>query len=60
MIAASFDVDVASTTICVAESSLLPTVTVQGSASRSGSRSDARHYGTDQASIVGQLNAADL
>ena len=35
VMAASFDVDVASTTIRVAESSLLPTVTVQGSASHS-------------------------
>src|SRR5471030_2165093 len=33
--AAGFDVDVASTTIHVAESSLLPTITLQGNASRS-------------------------
>jgi len=57
VMAAGFDVDVASTTIRVAEGSLLPTITVQGSASKSrdndptlGSR------GTDQASVVGQLN----
>src|SRR5205085_4141733 len=57
VMAAGFDVDVATTTIRVAEGSLLPTITLQGSASRSrdddptlGSR------GTDQASIVGQLN----
>ena len=35
MMAAGFDVDVASTTIRVAESSLMPTITLQGSASRS-------------------------
>src|SRR5438309_2828534 len=35
VLAASFDVDVASTTIRVAESSLLPTIGVQGSASHS-------------------------
>lgn len=58
VIAAGFDVDVASTTIKVAESSLLPTITLQGSASKS-SQSDPTlgTYGTDQASIVGQLNA---
>lgn len=58
VLAAGYDVDVASTTIKVAESSLLPTLTVQGSASRS-KQSDATlgTYGTDQASIVGQLNA---
>jgi outer membrane protein len=39
VIAASFDVDVASTTIHVAESSLLPTITLQGNASHS-SQSD--------------------
>jgi outer membrane protein len=57
VLAAGFDVDVATTTIKVAEGSLLPTITLQGSASKSrdndptlGSR------GTDQASVVGQLN----
>ncbi len=58
VIAAGFDVDVATTTIKVAESSLLPTITLQGSASRS-KQSDPTlgTYGTDQASIIGQLNA---
>lgn len=58
VLAAGFDVDVATTSISVAESSLLPTLTVQGSASKS-SQSDSTlgTYGTDQASIVGQLNA---
>lgn len=58
VIAAGFDVDVATTTIKVAESSLLPTITLQGSASRSKqSDSTLGTYGTDQASIIGQLNA---
>src|SRR5213079_2361587 len=35
VIAAGFDVDVASTSIHVAESSLMPTITLQGSVSRS-------------------------
>jgi outer membrane protein len=58
VLAAGFDVDVATTTIKVAESSLLPTITLQGSASKS-SQSDSTlgTYGTDQASIVGQLTA---
>ncbi len=44
VMAASYDVDVASTTIRVAESSLMPNVTVQGSVSRSRElRPDARH-----------------
>ncbi len=44
VIAAGFDVDVASTTIRVAESSLLPTITLQGNVSRSrDSDSDPRH-----------------
>jgi outer membrane protein len=56
--AASFDVDVASTTIHVAESSLLPTITLQGNASHS-SQSDQTlgTFRTDQATILGQLNA---
>jgi outer membrane protein len=58
VIAAAFDVDVASTTIRVAESSLLPTVTLQGSVSRSrDSDPTLSTFGTDQASVVGQLNA---
>lgn len=58
VIAASFDVDVASTTIRVAESSLLPTITLQGNASHSKD-SDATlgTSRTDQASVFGQLNA---
>ncbi|QWG11720.1 TolC family outer membrane protein [Bradyrhizobium sediminis] len=58
VLAAGFDVDVASTTIRVAESSLLPTITLQGSASRS-SQADPTlgTFGTDQASILGQMNA---
>lgn len=58
VLAAGFDVDVATTSIKVAEGSLLPTLTLQGSASKS-SQSDSTlgTYGTDQASIVGQLNA---
>jgi len=54
---ASFDVDIAQTTIKVAENSLLPTATVQASASRSR-QSDPTlgTSGTDQASAVGQIN----
>jgi outer membrane protein len=57
VMAAGFDVDVASTTIRVAESSLMPSVTVQGNASHS-SQSDPTlsTFATDQASIIGQLN----
>ena len=57
VLAAGFDVDVASTTISVAEGSLLPTITVQGSASKS--RDNDPTLGTratDQASVIGQLN----
>ncbi|MBC7583953.1 TolC family outer membrane protein [Tardiphaga sp. vice352] len=58
VLAAGFDVDVATTTIKVAESSLLPTITLQGSASRSrDSDPTLGTFGTDQASIIGQLNA---
>src|ERR1700681_470393 len=56
--AAGFDVDVASTTIHVAESSLLPTITLQGNASHSSdadpSLSTCR---TDQGWVVGQVTA---
>ena len=56
--AASFDVDVASTTIRVAESSLMPTVTLQGNASHSmDSDPTLGTFRTDQASIVGQVTA---
>jgi outer membrane protein len=57
VLAAGFDVDVASTNIRVAESSLMPTVTVQGNASHS--MDDDQTLGTfrtDQASVVGQIN----
>jgi outer membrane protein len=54
---ASYDVDVATTTIRVAESSLLPNLSVQGSVSRNrDSDPTLSTFGTDQASIIGQLN----
>ena len=58
VMAAGFDVDVASTTIHVAESSLLPTITLQGNASHS-SQSDQTlgTFRTDQATILGQMTA---
>ena len=57
VLGAGFDVDVAQTTIKVAESSLLPTASVQASASRSmQSDSSLTTTGTDQASILGQIN----
>src|SRR5947207_944276 len=50
VMAAGFDVDVASTTIRVAESSLLPTITLQGSASKSRDNDPTLSTrGTDQA-----------
>jgi outer membrane protein len=58
VLAAGFDVDVASTTIHVAESSLLPTITLQGNASHSSDADPSlTTFRTDQASILGQLNA---
>lgn len=58
VMAAGFDVDVASTTIHVAEGSLLPTITLQGSASRSRDADPSLStFGTNQASILGQMNA---
>jgi outer membrane protein len=58
VMAAGFDVDVASTTIRVAESSLLPTITLQGNVSRSRDNDPTLGtFGTDQASILGQMNA---
>jgi outer membrane protein len=55
VLAAGYDVDVATTTISVAESSLYPTVTLQGSASRSNdSDQTLGTRRTDQASILGQ------
>jgi outer membrane protein len=57
VLAAGFDVDVATTSIKVVESTLLPTLTVQGSASRSkDSDPTLGTFGTDQASVIGQLN----
>jgi outer membrane protein len=57
VLGAGFDVDVAQTTIKVAESSLLPTAAVQASASRSmQSDPSLSTFGTDQASILGQVN----
>jgi outer membrane protein len=57
VMAAGFDVDVASTSIRVAESSLMPSVTVQGSVSRSrDTDSTLTTTATDQASIIGQIN----
>ena len=56
VMAAGFDVDVASTSIRVAESSLMPTITLQGSASHSReSDPTLGTFGTDQASITGLL-----
>src|SRR6266700_4762994 len=58
VLAASFDVDVASTTIRIAESSLLPTITLQGSASHASEADPTiSTLRTDQASILGQMNA---
>jgi outer membrane protein len=57
VVAAGFDVDVAQTTISVAESSLLPTVTAQANVSRSrDSDPTLSTFNTDQASILGQIN----
>src|SRR3954453_7943429 len=58
VMAAGFDVDVASTTIRVAEGSLLPTITVQGSASKSRDNDPTLStLKTDQASVIAQMNA---
>jgi outer membrane protein len=57
VLGAGYDVDVAQTTIKVAESGLLPQATVQASASRSmQSDTTLGTFGTDQASILGQIN----
>jgi outer membrane protein len=56
VMAAGYDVDVASTSIRVAESSLLPQVSVQGSVSRSrDSDQTLGTFATDQASVIGQV-----
>jgi outer membrane protein len=57
VLGAAFDVDVAQTTIKVAESSLLPTLSVQAGASRAvESDPTLTTNRTDQASVIGQLN----
>lgn len=57
VLGAAYDVDVAQTTIKVAESSLLPTVSVQASASRAVQTDQTLSTtNTDQASVLGQLN----
>ena len=56
VLAASYDVDIATTTISVAESSLLPQVTVQGNVNRqSDTDTNLGTTRSNQASIVGQL-----
>ena len=58
VLAAGYDVDVATSTIKVAESSLYPTVTLQGSASRAvESDTTLGTFRTDQASVIGQVTA---
>jgi outer membrane protein len=58
VLAAGFDVDVATTSIRVAESSLLPTVTLQGSVSKSREADPTLGtLATDQASVIGQVTA---
>jgi len=57
VLGASYDVDMAQTTIKIAESSLLPTASVQASASRSvQTDSSLTTTSTNQASILGQVN----
>ena len=58
VLAAGYDVDIASTSIRVAESSLYPTVTLQGSASHSvDSDQTLGTFRTDQAAVVGAVTA---
>ena len=58
VMAASFDVDVASTNIRVAEGALLPSASLQGSVSRSrDSDQTLGTFATDQASIVANVTA---
>jgi len=57
VMAATYDVDVATTSIRVSESSLMPNISVQGNVSRSRDADPTLStFGTDQASVVGQLN----
>jgi outer membrane protein len=58
VMAAGFDVDVASTNIRVAEGALLPSANLQASASRSRDNDPTLStFGTDQASIVANVTA---
>jgi outer membrane protein len=58
VLAAGFDVDVATTSINVAESSLYPTVTLQGNVSKSRDADPTLSvFGTDQSSVIGQVTA---
>ncbi|OAF11116.1 transporter [Bradyrhizobium neotropicale] len=58
VMAAGFDVDVASTNIRVAEGALLPSASIQGSASRSRDADPSLStFATDQASIVANVTA---
>ena len=54
ILAAQFDVDMAQSTISVAESSLLPTVSVQGGVSLSVQSDPTLSTASDQASVLGQ------
>jgi outer membrane protein len=57
VLGAGYDVDVAQTSIKLAESSLLPTVSVQASASRAvQTDSSLTTAASDQASVLGQVN----
>jgi outer membrane protein len=58
VLAAGFDVDVASTSIRIAEGTLLPTITLQGSASRANETDQTLGTRrTDQASVGAQMSA---
>lgn len=56
MLAARYDVDMATATINVAQSSLLPQVSVQGSQPQLDTDMTLTVKRTDQASIVGRAN----
>jgi outer membrane protein len=57
VVAAGYDVDVATVSIKLAESALLPTLSVQGSVSRQVQNDPTlTTTQTDQASVIGQLN----
>jgi outer membrane protein len=57
VLGASYDVDVATVSIKLAESALLPTLSVQGSVSRQVQNDPTLSTSqTDQASVIGQLN----